>query len=99
MKRRSKLKIDRCLIDRRGNIRPEIIPNANIMAAAITVEALAADKENRNPSSSKVIADFKSRMSPAISDLQIYALFDFVFGCYQKKTGATVEYLHGFRFS
>jgi len=63
-------------------------PNAILMGEAINEEARAAHREGRAPSSTKVIKIFTRRSRNRLRYTETVKVFDFVFGEYQKATGA-----------
>ena len=65
-------------------------PNGILMAEAINRETIAAHKERRAPSSSNVLRIFAESSRNRLTYEETVELFDFVFGEYQKATGAKV---------
>jgi hypothetical protein len=63
-------------------------PNGILMADAINAEVRAAHKERRAPSSSNVLRIFAKSSRNRLTYEETVKLFDFVFGEYQKATGA-----------
>ncbi len=58
------------------------------MAEAINRETIAAHKERRAPSSSNLLRIFAESSRNRLTYEETVELFDFVFGEYQKATGA-----------
>jgi len=58
------------------------------MAEAINWETIAAHKERRAPSSSNLLRIFAESSRNRLTYEETVELFDFVFGEYQKATGA-----------
>lgn len=67
--------------------------NAILMVDAIKAEAEAAYKERRAPSSSNVLRIFAESSRDRLTYEETVTLFDFVFGEYQKVTGAKAIHL------
>ncbi len=63
-------------------------PNGILMAEAINRETIAAHKERRAPSSSNLLRIFAESSRNRLTYEETVELFDFVFGEYQKATGA-----------